>query len=162
MSKVNWSVSEVSMKAPKTIMNKRRIFQLECPADWKLLISDDTETVIHAPISADPPPAVYIISGAYDRELSILLDELYTNMQSQKSGFLSLTRPKLFTLPNGLAAGDFLFQNVVSKGPTTQRSVIIFLKQHLYLFVHAFVETGFWNEYESQFNTIINSIRGVV
>ena len=147
------------MNPTKTFTNKRKVYQFEYPSDWKIFIADDTQTVITASQTVGSlPPAVYILTNEYQRPLSDLLDELYTNIQ-KKPGFLRLSHPRLFTLPDGKPAGDILYQHSGEQEPITQRDIIIHFAGSNFISFFSFTPSGQWNEYKTRFENILNSLR---
>ena len=147
------------MNPTKTFTSKRKVYQFEYPADWQIFIADDVQTVITASHTVGSlPPAVHILTNEYERPLSDLLDELYTNVQ-KKPGFLRLSHPRLFTLSDGKPAGDILYQHAGQQEPITQRDVMIHFGGSQFVSFLAFTPNGQWNEYETRFENILNSLR---
>jgi len=147
------------MNTSKTFVNKRKIYQFEYPADWEIFMADNTDAVVLARLPIRQPPTVQVMVADYQRTLSELLNELYTNTQSQKAGFFRLTHPREFSMSDGQPAGDFLYQNTAGEEPITHRNVIIHLTGSKFVFAYAFAPTGLWKEYEARFDAILDSIR---
>ncbi len=160
------SCGQIEPAGPKQFTDSKRGLEFNYPADWVVEeLAEQNVLLLSSPVQEAGWQTNVFLELRTDLDTSIpterRLAEIAESLRHRKKGFVLQSSKALTNHSSGFAGGELIYTHSSQGMPLTEREMVLWITKDKVPFVTGSAVTALWEKYESQLNTVFDSVRPV-